>query len=95
MNQIFVLRVSSDYLQFLDNSHKISNTGPLEFSWVPNDAFGGLKSTSTPNIDDADFDTSDDESSATVAEEEFDKREENQQAADADMDVADDVDQWL
>lgn len=41
-------------------------------------------------------DASDDDSSATVGEEEpSGDAEDSRQAADADMDVADDVDQWL
>ncbi|KAH7385216.1 hypothetical protein DE146DRAFT_194267 [Phaeosphaeria sp. MPI-PUGE-AT-0046c] len=86
---------------FLDASRNIPDAGgPLELSWIPNDAFGGLKSTTTTKLQatEVDADHSDGDSSATVAEEDLHQHEDandNRQADDADMDVADDVDQWL
>ena len=67
----------------------------MELSWIPNDAFGGIKSAA-PKQDDAAA-GSEDGSSATVREGETDvgKVEMEEERGDADMDVADDVDQWL
>jgi hypothetical protein len=63
---------------------------------VPNDAFGGIKSEPASNVADAVDQSSDDDSSATVTEDQKpDDIEDNRRAADEDMDVADDVDQWL
>lgn len=60
--------------------------------WVPNDAFGGVKSA---GAEAGDHD-SDAESSATVGDEQKAAAEEPMEAtADADMDVAEDEDQWL
>ncbi|KAF2818463.1 hypothetical protein CC86DRAFT_364350 [Ophiobolus disseminans] len=95
---------------FVDLSRNIVDTGPLELFWVPNEAFGGIKpSTTTTTTQDADVQpeahaSDDDDSSATIGEQEdaVDTKkeadmeaEESGQTADADMDVADDVDQWL
>jgi hypothetical protein len=88
---------------FLDQSRNIPDTdGPLETSWVPNEAFGGIKPTTT-TIRDEDtgphhLEESDDESSGTIKEEHDGGRDEQSNAPDVmdgDMDVADDVDQWL
>ncbi|KAI8941783.1 hypothetical protein NX059_002984 [Plenodomus lindquistii] len=86
---------------FLDDSRNLSGVGKLEFSWVPNDAFGGVKTVaSTTGAEDGN--ASDGESSATVGDDDVKlemscdavvKVEEDDR--DADMDVADDVDQWL
>ncbi|KAF2849777.1 hypothetical protein T440DRAFT_499643 [Plenodomus tracheiphilus IPT5] len=84
---------------FLDESRNLSGVGKLDFAWVPNDAFGGVKTAA--RVEDADV--SDGESSATVGEDEVKpeteggvvKIEQDDEAEDADMDVADDVDQWL
>ncbi|KAL6708105.1 hypothetical protein ACN47E_003539 [Coniothyrium glycines] len=84
---------------FIDSSLHIPDIGKLELSWVPNDAFGGIKPSSKP-----DNGASDDESSATMGEQDI--KLENEQTIkvefdqhansnDADMDVADDVDEWL
>lgn len=61
--------------------------------WVPNDAFGGVKSMNA----EAEGHDSDGESPASVKEEErVDFKEEPTGAiTDADMDVAEDEDQWL
>ncbi|CCT61127.1 hypothetical protein [Plenodomus lingam JN3] len=84
---------------FLDESLHLSDIGKLDFSWVPNDAFGGVRPT-TSGAEEPDV--SDGESSATVGEEgasaEIDdglKVEQEAEREDVDMDVADDVDQWL
>jgi hypothetical protein len=85
--------------QFLDQSLNIPDIGKLALAWVPNDAFGGLKAVTTTTEEEevaADNDD-DDDSSATVGEHEI-KGEEEQAVKvemDADLDVADDVDQWL
>jgi RNA recognition motif-containing protein len=76
----------TDLWQFLDAAHAIPDVGKLELSWAPTDASGEVQSTT---VDD-DAQASDDES-AKVKEEEQDAAE----AIDVDMDVADDVDQWL
>lgn len=84
-------------LQFLDESRRIPDIGKLDLSWVPNDAFGGIKSsTEKPDVTVA----SDDGSSAAIGEQENNdgasaEVEQQGSAVDADMDVADDVDQWL
>ncbi|CAO2653565.1 Nn.00g029760.m01.CDS01 [Neocucurbitaria sp. VM-36] len=97
---------------FLDESRSIPDVGILDLSWIPNDAFGGIVSTSTTSTsnnvelggngqgsDNGEFSSDDDDSSATVGEQDNkDAVETDQQPAhfaDADMDVADDVDQWL
>jgi hypothetical protein len=72
--------------QFLDAAHAIPDVGKLELSWAPIDASGDVQSTTA----DDDAQASDDES-AKVKEEEQDAAE----AIEVDMDVADDVDQWL
>ncbi|KAH7371142.1 hypothetical protein BKA66DRAFT_470221 [Pyrenochaeta sp. MPI-SDFR-AT-0127] len=83
---------------FLDDSRNIPDVGKLELAWIPNDAFGGIKSSTVTSAAD-NGNGSDDESSATI--EELEKPvgpvEADQQGsgADADMDVADDVDQWM
>ena len=60
--------------------------------WVPNDAFGGVKSANA----EAEAHDSDGESDATVEGEEKGAAEETTgPVADADMDVAEDEDQWL
>jgi hypothetical protein len=94
--------------QVFYESNNIPDVGQLELDWVPNDAFGGIKSitTTTPEEAAAAIDNNDDDdaSSATVGEQEVRveddqdvkiKDEEVEQQGDADMDVADDVDQWL
>ncbi|KAF1850533.1 uncharacterized protein K460DRAFT_372761 [Cucurbitaria berberidis CBS 394.84] len=83
---------------FLDDSRKIPDVGILDLSWIPNNAFGGSQSTAaTVSIDNDE--ASDDDSSATIGEQnnKASGAETEQQPghADADMDVADDVDQWL
>ncbi|KAL5116157.1 hypothetical protein ACEQ8H_005933 [Pleosporales sp. CAS-2024a] len=86
---------------FLDNSRRIPDTGPMEISWIPNDAFGGLPaSTTTVHADTgpearAEDGASDGESSGTVGEDVKDEDDEDEKPADLDMDVAEDVDQWL
>jgi hypothetical protein len=93
---VFPFLLSTAYLQiqFADASRSIPDAGgPLELAWVANDAFASLASTEAP------ADASDAESDATVAAEvkqEDDEVEERQkQEEDADMDVAEDGDQWL
>ena len=93
---------------FLDESLSIPDVGKLDLAWVPNDAFGGLHAATTTTTTDAahasvedgndDNDDNDDDSSATIGETDVKIEEhEGQQVggADADMDVADDVDQWM
>ncbi|CAI9631861.1 unnamed protein product [Alternaria burnsii] len=84
--------------EFLDQSLSIPDVGKLELAWVPNDAFGGLKSvTTTTDASAANYDD-DDDSSATIGEQEIKVEEEEGHqmgGVDADMDVADDVDEWL
>lgn len=90
-------------MQFLDNSRQIPDTGPLELSWIPNDAFGGLPASTTTKYTDADasleIEASDDDDSSHTIEDDDTKvkpePEEDAHAADSDMDVADDVDQWF
>jgi hypothetical protein len=90
--------------QFLDSSRYIPDTGPLDLMWIPNDAFGGLApstttTTTTPNNDiEVGLDASDEDgSSDTIGEREdaIKVEDDDELQADADMDVADDVDQWL
>ena len=59
--------------------------------WVSNDAFGGVKSAHA----EADGHDSDGESAASVKEENNAAAEEPIKTEDADMDVAEDEDQWL
>ncbi|CAE7028209.1 hypothetical protein CFE70_004058 [Pyrenophora teres f. teres 0-1] len=96
---------------FLDESLSIPDVGKLDLAWVPNDAFGGLGATTTPTptttTDAAPASTGikleddDDDSSATIgeadghAEEHAGQQTGNGGGGDADMDVADDVDQWM
>ncbi|KAJ4308798.1 hypothetical protein N0V94_009206 [Neodidymelliopsis sp. IMI 364377] len=79
---------------FIDTAHQIPDVGKLELAWVPNDAFGGVKTATV----DAEGHDSDGEFSGTV-EGDGDKgavaEELTSGAADADMDVAEDEDQWL
>lgn len=83
---------------FLDQSLQIPDVGKLELAWVPNDAFGGLEpSTTTVSTAQARAED-DDDSSATVGEADIKDEEDDGQligGADADMDVADDVDRWM
>lgn len=86
---------------FLDRSRNIPDMdGPLNISWVANEAFGGIKPTTT-TVKDEDMgphnlEDSDEESSVSVKEEKpGGEGVEHGIAPDADMDVADDVDQWL
>lgn len=72
--------------QFLDGAHAIPDVGKLELSWVPADAVGGVGSTTA----DDDGQASDEEVSEVKQEEQDDA-----EGVDVDMDVADDVDQWL
>jgi len=84
--------------EFLDQSLSIPDVGKLELAWVPNDAFGSLKSvTTTTDASAANYDD-DDDSSATIGEQEIKVEEDEGHqmgGVDADMDVADDVDEWL
>ncbi|KAJ4364519.1 hypothetical protein N0V83_009114 [Neocucurbitaria cava] len=104
---------------FIDDSYDIPGVGVLDLAWVPNDAFGGIKSTegssnttATGNGgrnghfeagssgDDDDDDDDDDKSSTTIGEHDdnaggTDTEDHTADMADADMDVADDIDQWL
>jgi hypothetical protein len=86
------------HLQFLNESLNIPDVGKLALAWVLNDAFGGLKPITTTTEEAAAAENDDDDASlATIGEQEI-KVEEEQAVkveADADMDVADDVDQWL
>lgn len=83
---------------FLDQSLQIPDVGKLDLAWVSNDAFGGLEpSTTTVGTAHAKAED-DDNSSATVGEVEIGDEEDDDQpigGADADMDVADDVDRWM
>jgi hypothetical protein len=93
--------------QVFYESNNITDVGKLDVAWVPNDAFGGIKSITTTTPEEAaaiSNNDDDDASSATIGEQEFKvdegqdvkiKEEEVEQQGDADMDVADDVDQWL
>jgi hypothetical protein len=84
---------------FLDQSLNIPDVGKLDLAWVPNDAFGGLRSVSTTNdVPTANYDDDGDDSSATIGEHEIKVEEDEDRqmgGVDADMDVADDVDEWL
>ncbi|KAI4643407.1 uncharacterized protein J4E78_009876 [Alternaria triticimaculans] len=84
---------------FLDQSLNIPDVGKLDLAWVPNDAFGGLKSvTTTDDAPTALHDDDGDDSSATIGEQEIKVEEDEDRqmgGVDADMDVADDVDEWL
>jgi hypothetical protein len=80
--------------QFIDSAYQIPDVGKLELSWVPNDAFGGIKASNA----EVEAHDSDGESSATIEGEEKsgeNEVEEHGGAVDADMDVAEDEDQWL
>jgi hypothetical protein len=84
---------------FLDQSLNIPDVGKLDLAWVPNDAFGGLRSvTTTTDASNAHFEKDDDDdSSATIGEQEIKTEEDEDRqmgGIDADMDVADDVDEW-
>lgn len=83
----------ADNEQFIDTAHQISDVGKLEMEWVPNDAFDGVKNEDA----EGGGHDSDGDSSATVKEEERDEstEEPSRDAADVDMDVAEDEDQWL
>ncbi|OAL47644.1 hypothetical protein IQ07DRAFT_544651 [Pyrenochaeta sp. DS3sAY3a] len=80
---------------FLDASHKIPDVGKLELSWVPNDAFGGIKTTnSAAEVSDVESDNTiveHEESAVAVKSEPHGSGSE----ADLDMDVADDKDEWM
>jgi hypothetical protein len=76
--------------QFLDGAHAIPDVGKLELAWVPNSAFDDMQSAEA----DDDGQVSDDES-AKVKDEEQKAGDEGIDGADVDMDVADDIDQWL
>ncbi|KAG9195218.1 hypothetical protein G6011_00338 [Alternaria panax] len=83
---------------FLDQSLNIPDVGKLDLAWVPNDAFGGLRSVTTTNDASAAKYDDDDDSSATIGEQEIKVEEDEGHqtgGVDADMDVADDVDEWL
>lgn len=88
---------------FLDASRSIAGVGKLDFSWVPNDAFGGLTTAAAAaggHADEAGGASDDGESSSAMIEQDEVKTEggvkvEDEDEDDADMDVADDVDQWL
>jgi len=84
---------------FLDESLSIPDVGKLDLAWVPNDAFGGLGATAmTTDAAGAPAsieDDNDDDSSATIGETDGKVEEHDGHGADADMDVADDVDQWM
>jgi hypothetical protein len=86
--------------QFLDASlsHSIPDASPLDLSWIPNDAFGGLKPSSTTlSTKNADPD-SDTESLLDDVHEHnntSDVLKIDEAQIDADMDVAEDVDEWL
>ena len=75
--------------------------GILDLSWIPNDAYGGIKSApATSTTNNGETSDNDDDSSTTIGEQDnkASVAETEQQPAnvvDADMDVADDVDQWL
>ncbi|KAF3041950.1 hypothetical protein E8E12_008582 [Didymella heteroderae] len=77
---------------FIDTAYQIPDVGKLEMEWVPNDAFGGAKAAEG----DAGGQDSDSESAAVEARQESAVTDEPAGAAvDADMDVAEDEDQWL
>ncbi|USP75408.1 hypothetical protein yc1106_02682 [Curvularia clavata] len=83
---------------FLDNSLSIPDIAKLDVAWVPNDAFGGLTSTTTSCENPTRFEESDDDSSATDGEANIKVEADDAEPVDdpeADMDVADDVDRWL
>ncbi|RMZ71923.1 ccch zinc finger and rrm domain-containing [Pyrenophora seminiperda CCB06] len=95
---------------FLDESLTIPDVGKLELAWVPNDAFGGLEAFTTTTVtsggndaargDDDGHDDDDDgnDGNGSGGHQQQLKQEEQQMGsggADADMDVADDVDQWM
>jgi hypothetical protein len=83
---------------FLDQSLRIPDVGKLDLEWVPNDAFGGLNPSTTTTDAAPTGAEDDDDSSATVGETDIKVEEEDGQpigVTDADMDVADDVDQWM
>ncbi|KAF1937375.1 hypothetical protein EJ02DRAFT_385846 [Clathrospora elynae] len=78
---------------FLDESRNIPDVGKLDVSWIPNETLDGIKPTAVTS-------PSDDDSSATIGEQDIKiegatDAEQQGSGADADMDVADDVDQWL
>ncbi|KAF1924916.1 uncharacterized protein M421DRAFT_269127 [Didymella exigua CBS 183.55] len=77
---------------FIDTAHQIPDAGKLEMEWVPNDAFGGAKAAEG----DAGGHDSDSESATVEVKQENAATDEPVgAAADADMDVAEDEDQWL
>ncbi|UPX10297.1 uncharacterized protein EKO05_0000964 [Ascochyta rabiei] len=99
----FAERYQAD--SFIDTAHQIPDVGKLDMEWVSNDALGGIKTadadadanTNTNTNAEPDALNSDAESAATV--DGPDKRtvaaEDPVGAPDADMDVAEDEDQWL
>ena len=78
-------------MQFIDTAYQIPDVGKLDMGWVPNDAFRGVKSAEL----EADGHGSDGESAASGKEENDAAVEEPIKTEDADMDVAEDEDQWL
>lgn len=75
--------------------------GKLQLAWVPNNAFGGVKGANVEVEAEAEAEAeghaSDGESLATVGGEERSRLVDEPMggAVDADMDVAEDEDQWL
>jgi hypothetical protein len=81
-------RLRANLRQFLDGANSIPDVGKLELTWVPNDAYGDMQSSKA----EADAQASDEDSVAVKVE---DTEADQTSGADVDMDVADDVDQWL
>ncbi|KAF2127766.1 hypothetical protein P153DRAFT_368322 [Dothidotthia symphoricarpi CBS 119687] len=93
---VLILTFSERYQaeMFLDSARNIPDVGKLELSWMPNDAYVGLTSTSSDPNNPAE--ASDHDSDVTIGgDDEAEDGEQNVSAADADMDVAEDEDQWL
>ncbi|KAF1912783.1 hypothetical protein BDU57DRAFT_550601 [Ampelomyces quisqualis] len=85
---------------FLDASRSIPDVSPLELAWIPNDAFGGIKASTTtaPTKDTVDSDTEsllDERHDLNNTTERVVEDDVPQAQPDADMDVAEDVDEWL
>lgn len=76
--------------QFIDTANQIPDVGKLDMEWVSNDAFGGAK---TAEEDTGGHDS--DGESATLGVKQEDAATDEPVGADADMDVAEDEDQWL
>lgn len=84
--------------QFLDSSRSIPDINhPLDISWIPNDAFTSLSSTTANDANDsgAESDGTLDGNREAENSESATAAELHGADADADMDVADDVDRWL